>query len=117
MQFPQIAGDGNSTCTAVSRGQIGTIEADLDPGIAQYVYILSSNGIETFESCEGGGGHAFMEPSVRFFGGQAAGYRALAVALENGLPVADLQRVWPIIDGEATGPWWQMTFTTKGRPV
>jgi len=29
-------------------------EPPLDPGIARYVEVLNGNGIETFESCEGG---------------------------------------------------------------
>ena len=31
--------------------------------------------METFESCQGGAGHAYPEPTVRFFGEKAAGYR------------------------------------------
>lgn len=31
----------------------------LDPGIRQAVEILSGAGVETFESCEGGGRHAY----------------------------------------------------------
>jgi hypothetical protein len=27
-----------------------------------------------------------------------------------GLPVANLRRVWPIVDGEPTGPWWELTL-------
>jgi hypothetical protein len=32
-----------------------------------------------------------------------------------GLPVTELRRVWPILDGEPTGPWWELTFSpTRG---
>ena len=82
----------------------------LDPKIRKHVLTLQSAGIETFESCEGGSGHAYLEPTVRFHGGRAVGFRALAAAIEGGLPVATLRRVWPVIDGEPTGPWWEMTF-------
>lgn len=88
--------------------------ADLDPGIRFYVETLRAGGVETFESCEGGQGHAYPEPTVRFHGHAAAGLHALAVALTFGLPVAELRRVWPIIDREPTGPHWEMTFSEKG---
>lgn len=83
----------------------------LDAGIAQAVIVLRSNGIETFESCEGGANHAYPEPTVRFHGDVSEGFRALAAAMKEGLPVAELRRVWPILDSEPTGPWWEITFT------
>lgn len=86
----------------------------IDAGIAEAVRVLHENGVETFESCEGGSGHSFFEPTVRFFGGQAEGFRALGVARLHGLPVAQLRRYWSIEDGEAVGPHWEMTFTSPG---
>jgi hypothetical protein len=83
----------------------------LDPGIRAAVEALRAGGIETFESCQGGEGHAYPEPTVRFFGNKAEGMRALAVAIEAGLRVSELRRVWPILDDEPTGPWWELTFT------
>jgi hypothetical protein len=50
----------------------------LDRGIRTAVRTLFENGIETFESCEGGMGHAFYEPTVRFHGGPGEGFRAFA---------------------------------------
>jgi hypothetical protein len=85
----------------------------LDEGIRSYVQVLSSAGIETFESCEGGSGHAFPEPTVRFHGEKAEGFRALAVAQRAGLPVAELRRSWPVLDDEPTGPWWVLTFSRR----
>jgi hypothetical protein len=82
----------------------------LDPGIADIVERLSAQNIETFESCEGGEGHTFFEPTVRFYGERSEGFRALAVALMLGMHVQELRRVWPIIDGEPTGPIWELTF-------
>lgn len=87
----------------------------LDPGIAQAVHALQAGGIHTLESCEGGLGHAYPEPTVRFHGGPEEGVRALSVAIKAGLAVIDLRKVWPVIDNEPTGPWWELTFTTKGR--
>ena len=56
--------------------------------------MLIANGIETFEACEGGDGHSFPEATVRFEGKDSEGLRAVSVALENGLPVRRLRRVW-----------------------
>lgn len=72
--------------------------------------LLRDAGVETFESCEGGEGHAFLEPTVRFHGHRSEGLRALAVVLQAGLPVSELRRVWPVLDGEVTGPCWELTF-------
>jgi hypothetical protein len=85
----------------------------LDPGIAHEVKILRENGVETVESCQGGQGHPFPEPTVRFAGGKSEGPRALGIAMQYGLPVTALRRVWSIIDGEAVGPVWEMTFTSR----
>lgn len=90
----------------------------LDPGIRDAVRILYTAGIETFESCEGGKGHAYPEPTVRFSGQSAEGFRAFTVARENGLRPTELRRVWQINDGEPTGPYWDLVFpkgsTSKG---
>lgn len=83
----------------------------LDPGITWIVSILREAGIETYESCEGGVGHAYAEPTVRFHGESAEGFRALSVALENDLPVVSLRRVWSVVDREPTGSTWELTFT------
>ena len=82
----------------------------LDPGIAHAVEVLRGAGVETFESCQGGPGHAYPEPTVRFHGEQPEGYRAVAAALYAGLRVSELRRVWPLERGELTGPWWELTF-------
>jgi len=82
----------------------------LDKGIKREVEILSEGGIETYESCQGGPGHAYFEPTVRFHGDRGEGFKALAIALQNDLKPSDLRRIWPIIDGEPEGPEWEMTF-------
>jgi hypothetical protein len=89
----------------------------IDKGIAREVRILWDNGVETFESCEGGPGHPFPEPTIRFHGGQAEGLRALSVALQHGLKVQELRRYYVVIDGEPTGPHWEMTFLRPRRPA
>ena len=92
-------------------------DSTLDPGIKKAVEILVKAGIETFESCQGGQGHAYPEPTVRFHGDRSEGFRALAAALAAGLPVSDLRRVWPVVDGEPTGPWWEITFYPTQGPA
>ena len=92
-------------------------EMPLDAGIRPYVEALQTSSVETFESCEGGEDHAFLEPTIRFFGNTGEGFRALGVALGLGLPVAELRREWPVLDGEPTGPYWSMTFSHPARSV
>jgi hypothetical protein len=89
----------------------------LDPGIAAAVRVLRDAGIETYESCEGGPGHSFPEPTVRFFGQRQEGYRALAAALlgsdEIGLRLYALRRFWTIEDGEPVGPHWEIVWLSR----
>lgn len=87
----------------------------LDAGIAHAVAVLQQHGVETFESCEGGAGHAYPEPAARFHGNRAEGLRALALAVQAGLPVLELRRVWRMEDGDVNGPWWELTFHTRAR--
>lgn len=82
----------------------------IDAGIEHEVRVLHENHVETFESCQGGPGHGFTEPTVRFHGGDAEGLRALSVALTFGLPVSTLRRYWSIEGGLPHGPLWEMTF-------
>ena len=84
----------------------------LDSGISKEVFALRESGVETFESCEGGKGHAFLEPTVRFHGNRAEGLRAFAVVLQSGLRPSELRRVWTVLDGELTGPCWELTFVS-----
>lgn len=85
----------------------------LDPGIEIAVKVLNDAGIETYESCEGGSGHAYPEPTIRFHGGREEGFRALSIALQNNLSVVGLKRTWCIIDGEPVGPTWELTFSLE----
>lgn len=83
---------------------------DIDAGILHYVNILRVGGIETCQSCQGGPGHCYEEPTVDFLGDRAAGPLAVGVALTYGLPVSELRRVWRMYQGEMTDPVWSMTF-------
>ncbi|MGI8738532.1 MAG: hypothetical protein ACR2KU_02420 [Gammaproteobacteria bacterium] len=92
-------------------------ELVLDKGIRRYVLILRAQGIETFESCEGGEGHCFPEPAVRFHGNSVEGYRGFTAAMNYGLPVYSLRRYYDVIEGQLEGPWWEMTFRTTDKGI
>lgn len=87
----------------------------IDPGVRPYVLALRAEGIETFESCEGGAGHAYPEPTVRFYGNAFEGFRAFAAAMNRGLPVSTVRQVYDVVDKRLSGPWWEMTFRTTGQ--
>jgi hypothetical protein len=46
----------------------GPMPSQIDPGIRRAVEILQISGLETFESCEGGPGHAFPNQLSGFTG-------------------------------------------------
>ncbi len=83
---------------------------DLDPKIRPIVELLRGQGVETFASCEGGTGHPYPVPTVRFHGDRSEGFRAFSIALQHGLVIGDLRRVWQVVDGEPDGPFWEMTL-------
>lgn len=87
-----------------------TFSPPLDKGVRHAVELLNSAGIETYESCEGGEGHSYPEPTIRFHGDRSEGFKALAVALQNALPVKAVKRIWDVIDNEPTGPHWEIVF-------
>ena len=94
----------------LEQARAGTFEPPLDDGIRDIVLTLIAHGVETFESFEGGRGHSFPEPAVRFEESSSEGLWALAVALENRSPVSEPRRTWGIIVGVIHGPWRVMTF-------
>lgn len=109
----KLARDLNAFACMNARMEAPAFDPPLDSGIEALVRLLVSKGIETFESCEGGSGHAYPEPTVRFHGGPAEGYKALSYALEAGYKVSALRRAWSVLDGEATGPHWEITLWEK----
>jgi hypothetical protein len=99
---------------AVDRSPAPPVPFKYDKGIKRAVEILQAAGVETFESCEGGPGHAYPEPTIAFHGHPAAGWNALEACLNHGLPVRYLRRTWVISDGiEPTGPRWEITFRER----
>jgi hypothetical protein len=82
----------------------------VDAKIRPILRVMCAGGIETFESCQGGKGHAYPEPTICFHGNQSEGFRALAWCRTYGIKVGDLRRYWTIEQNEPHGPDWQMTF-------
>ncbi len=86
----------------------------LDRGVEKTVELLRANGIETCQSCEGGPGHCYPEPTIEFYGGPEAGWRAVSLCLTYGLPIESLRRAWDFLDGyEPTGPTWAIVFSQR----
>lgn len=99
---------------AAGGSRLGPANSPFDSGIASAVCALLDAGIDTFESCQGGRGHAFERPTVRFHGGPDAGWRALSICLSHGFAVRSLERYWTVCDGhEPNGPEWQITFRNR----
>lgn len=89
----------------------------IDPGIRYMVRVFQAARIETFQSCQGGEGHSFPEPTIQFEGSSSVGFFAVHVALTHGFPFSDLRRVWKLIDGELEGPIWEMVFHDTVPPA
>jgi hypothetical protein len=85
----------------------------IDMGIVRAVKVLRDAGIHTIESCEGGSGHSYPEPTVKFSGGPARGWQALGILMDYGLPVHRIGQVWTMTYGRPTGPDWIVTFREK----
>jgi len=84
-----------------------------DLGVVRAVRVLNAAGIETFESCEGGEGHASAVPVVRFYGTTGTGWAAIAACQDHGLPVSELARCWDVDAGEPSGPYWKLVFHNR----
>jgi hypothetical protein len=105
----------HSGASSYSKGVGGALP--LDRWITYAVKVLRDAGIETYESCQGGPGHSSPCAMVRFHGHRTEGFRAVAAAVDAGLPVFRLNRFWYMTDGELTGPSWEIVFypTTRLR--
>ena len=84
----------------------------LDPGIRFAVRVLHANGFETCQSCQGGKGHAYDEPTVEMVAEAACatGFGALAVLQTYWLPVNAVALVWPVRNGLPYEKLWRLTF-------
>jgi hypothetical protein len=112
--FPPIEDQIDLLASRLMGGSTPSVSFGLDPGIRAYVERLQESGIETFESCEGGPGHAYPEPTVRFYGTPEAGWRAVGICLAYGLPIQFLRRIWYVLDrNEPSGPYWEIVFRVR----
>ena len=91
-------------------------EPPIDLGVERAVLILKQHDIETYESCQGGEGYAYPEPTVALHGIYADAIRALSIAIAHGMPASEFRRVWGIADGELVGPQWNLVFS-KPEPL
>jgi hypothetical protein len=85
---------------------------DIDRGIVFAVKVLHAAGIATCQSCQGGEGHCYPEPSVDLVAGpsDSDGFAALAALRDYGLPVSRVMLVWDIQNGLPYSKLWRITF-------
>lgn len=83
----------------------------LDVGIAPAVRILLNHGFKTFESCEGGEGHAFHDPIIRFFGSEFDLIRAFEICEAHKLNIYEARRVF------RKGDIYDHNRTKKAMPI
>ena len=67
---------------------------NIDTKILPIVQILNEHGFKTFESCEGGEGHAFLEPTIRFEGDEFDIIKACQVCELYGFVVSEGRRIF-----------------------
>lgn len=82
----------------------------IDAGIRFAVRVLHAAGIETCQSCEGGDGHAYHDPTVDLVADDGAGLRAVAALSDYGLDVLALAMVWPVRHGLIVDRIWRVTL-------
>ena len=66
----------------------------LDPLIRPVVELLNAHGFKTYESCQGGEGHCYQEPTVRFFGSEFDLIRAYEICKCYNINVYEAKRVF-----------------------
>ena len=96
-------------------GYAPEVDMELDPDIREAVLILRRDGIETFESCQGGPGHACPEPMIRFHGNAYEGFRAFTIAKNHGLNVLAVAYEYTESEGWLQGPYWKMVLRNTNR--
>jgi len=89
----------------------------IDKGIRPVVELLNKYGFKTFESCEGGEGHCFNEPTVRFYGSEFDLIRAYELCALHKINVYEARRTYRKTDiykdvnnGESIGENWDEPF-------
>jgi hypothetical protein len=87
----------------------------LDPGIVGTVKFLREAGVRTVSSCEGGDGHPYADPMVRFLGDVAEARRVVRLSRREGLIPFEIAKSWRLsgrgaaalnkIGQDLTGHW------------
>jgi len=87
--------------------------AGIDAGVRFAVRLLHAHGMDTCQSCQGGKGHAYLEPTVDMVAGgdDADGFQALAALTSYGLPVSTVSLTWNIRHGLPYEKLWRITFS------
>lgn len=87
----------------------------LDRGIRFAVRVLHAHGIETGQSCEGGEGHSYPEPTIEMLADMddATGFHALACLQRYDLPVNAVSIQWQVFRGLPFHKLWRVTFWKK----
>lgn len=100
---------------------------NVDPLIVPAVEILHKHGFHTIESCQGGDGHAYHEPTVIFDGTEFDLIKAYELCNLYGLNVYSVKRVYgkePVLedvtDGREIGENWvspvnEITFMVHSK--
>lgn len=86
-----------------------------DEEIKPVVELLNRHGFITFESCQGGKGHWFDKPTIRFEGSEFDLIRAYQLCEIHGLNVLDGKRVYTKTNvynekGASIGENWDTPF-------
>lgn len=87
----------------------------VDEKIRAVVVLLNRHGFKTFESCQGGEGHCFKYPTVRFEGSEFDLIKAHNICEVNNLNVMEGKRVYrktPLYndEGVSIGEAWETPF-------
>lgn len=89
----------------------------IDELIRPAVDLLRKYGIETIESCQGGEGHAYREPTVRFVGDEIDIIRAMDICIAHGMCVSEGRKVFKKIEDINDGDWEKNIGQTYERPT
>ena len=84
----------------------------LDAGVRFAVKVLHAKGFETCQSCQGGDGHSYDQPTVDLNAAadDAWGFAAMATLQDYGLQVRELSLLWNIRNGLPYEKLWRITF-------
>jgi hypothetical protein len=86
----------------------------LDAGIRFPVRVLHAHGFDTCQSCQGGKGHSYFEPTIDMAAGgksDVEGIAALGPLVQYGLPVSTVGLIWNIDEGLPYEKLWRITFS------